>query len=213
VTSVTLGIDEPERLLARMKHMDRFPIWKVKIGTDAEESTLDLIRRTSPDRTVRVDANMGWTAADAPVRLDRIARFKLELLEQPCSRDDLDTLSKLKKAGVLPIVADESCVRPSDVERIADYVDGINIKLSKCGGIQEAGRMIAMARKCGLSVMLGCMIESSLGIAAAAQLGPQADWIDLDGHLLIANDPFSGLGGSDGHLTIGQRPGLGILPQ
>ncbi len=211
-TSMTLGIDKPDRILVKMAEIASFPIWKVKIGTDAESQTLALIREHAPNKTIRVDANMGWPANEALDRLHAIAPFDPELIEQPCAREDLATLRRLKDARVRPIVADESCVKPADVARVADSVDGINIKLSKCGGILEARRMIAAARARGLKVMLGCMIESSLGIAAAAQLAPAVDWIDLDGHLLIANDPFTGLGGENARLSIGRGPGLGVIP-
>jgi len=211
-TSITLGIDTPDRMLEKMAEIAAFPIWKVKIGTDAELDTLALVRKHAPDRVLRVDANMGWPAGQALHRLRAMAPFHPELVEQPCARDDLATLRQLKLARVCPIVADESCIRPADIPRIADAVDGINIKLSKCGGIREARRMIAAARARGLKVMLGCMIESSLGIAAAAQLAPAADWIDLDGHLLIAQDPFSGVGGERGCLAIARAPGLGVTP-
>jgi len=112
---------------------------------------------------------------------------------------------------IAPIVADESCLRPADVPRLAGVVDGINIKLNKCGGIREGRRMIDLARLFGLKVMIGCTSESSLGVAAAAQFAPLADWIDLDTHLLVTDDEFTGLGGQGGRLTIGAHPGLGII--
>ncbi len=210
LTSVTLGIDAPAIMHEKMREMAEFPIWKVKIGTDREGETLALIREHSPDRTLRVDANMGWSADDALTRLQRAREYRVELVEQPCRPDDRETLGCLKRARLCPIVADESCVRPADIPRIAECVDGINIKLSKCGGLLEARRMIRLAREHGLAVMLGCMIESSLGIATAAQLAPLADWIDLDGHLLLAAEPFTGLGGANGRLTIGAGPGHGV---
>ncbi len=211
-TSVTLGIDEAGRLVEKMREIAEFPIWKVKIGTELEDQTLRTIRAHAPGKVLRVDANMGWTAEDALPRLERAAAFGVELVEQPVRRDDLSTLASLKAAARCPIVADESCVRPTDIPRVAPAVDGINIKLSKCGGIREAHRMIRKAREHGLRVMLGCMIESSLGIAAAAQLAPIADWLDLDGHLLLRNDPFTGIGGARGRLQLGASPGLGVQP-
>jgi L-alanine-DL-glutamate epimerase-like enolase superfamily enzyme len=209
-TSFTLGIESPQALRARMDEVTAFPIWKVKIGTEAEAETLAMIRRHSPTRTLRVDANMGWRPDDALARLRRASEHGVELVEQPCRPNDVDTHGRLKRAGLRPIVADESCVRPADIPRIAGCFDGINIKLSKCGGIREARRMIDLARAHGLRVMLGCMIESSLGVAAAAQLAPLADWVDLDSHLLLADEPFEGLGGEGGRLTIGAGVGLGV---
>lgn len=212
-TSITLGIDSPELLRVKMAELASYPIWKVKVGGSTEEQTLAQVRRDAPDKIIRVDANTAWPADEALQRLARVAAFRVEFVEQPCRRDDLDTLRHLRESGLCQIVADESCVRPQDVPRLAGCADGINIKLSKCGGIVEARRMIAAARRCGLKVMLGCMIESSLGIAAAAQLAPMADWIDLDGHLLLAEDPFVGLGGEGGCLTIGRSAGFGVKPQ
>ncbi|MFO0971908.1 MAG: dipeptide epimerase [Phycisphaerae bacterium] len=212
-TSVTLGIDSPETLAAKAAELAGFPVWKVKIGTAAESETLALVRRLAPTQRIRVDANTGWTADDALERLRRVAAFDLELVEQPVRREDLDTLRRLRAAALCPIVADESCVVPADVPRVAGAVDGINIKLSKCGGITEARRMISAARSAGLRVMLGCMIESSLGISTAAQLAPLVDWLDLDGHLLISDDPFEGLGGAGGVLTPGRAVGLGVWPR
>jgi len=126
-----------------------------------------------------VDANMAWTVDRALEMLPVLARHRIEFLEQPLPADDHEGLRRLKRENVLPIIADESCVRPHDVLKIAGCVDGINIKLSKCGGIREGLKMIHLARASGLKVMLGCMIESSLGISAAAQLAPLADWLDL----------------------------------
>ncbi len=214
LTSYTIGIGSPEQTEAAARDAVGYPIWKVKVGTDTEEQTLALLRRIAPDRTIRVDANTAWPAADAPRRFDRVCRYDVELVEQPAARGDLDTLRRLRDLRRCPIVADESCVVPADVPRVASCVDGINIKLSKCGGIVQAREMIRLARAAGLKVMLGCMIESSLGIAAAAQLAPLADWLDLDGHLLLADDPFRGLGGEQaGRLTIGRAPGLGVTPR
>lgn len=136
----------------------------------------------------------------------------LSLVEQPVAADDHATLKRLRDLCLVPIIADESCVRPTDVPRLAGVVDGINIKLNKCGGIREARKMIHLARTLGLKIMLGCTSESAVGVAAAAQLAPLADWIDLDTHLLARDQPFTGLGGQAGRLTIGAAPGLGIRP-
>lgn len=210
-TSYTLGIDDPEQIEAKLEAAADYPILKIKLGSPRDARTLELVRRLAPAKTIRVDANTGWTLNEALSKLPQLAEFGVELVEQPLAASDLSGLKRLKELGTVPIVADESCVRPADVLRVAGHVDGINVKLSKCGGIREATKMIYVARAVGLKVMLGCMIESSLGIAAAAQLAPLADWLDLDGHLLLANDPFVGLGGKDGRLTVGQGPGLGVV--
>ena len=212
LTSFTIGIDTPEMVADKVRAADSYPIFKVKVGTPQGDAAFDAIRRIAPDKTIRVDANQGWTADEALARLPQLLEMGVEFVEQPVRADDLDGLRRLKKAAILPIVADESCERPSDVINLAGCVDGINIKLAKCGGINEARKMIHLARALGMKVMLGCMIESSLGIAAAAQLAPLVDWLDLDGHLLIRDDPFTGLGGAGGLLTIGASPGLGVSP-
>ena len=213
LTSFTIGMDEPDALADKVRAAGAYPILKIKVGSERDEENLSIIRRLAPDKIVRVDANTAWTAEAALARLPMLASFGVERLEQPVPREDIDGLRRLKEAAVVPIIADESCVRPSDVESLSDCVDGINIKLSKCGGIHEALRMIRLARRFGLRVMLGCMIESSLGVAAAAQLAPLVDWLDLDGHLLLEDDPFAGLGGAAGRLRLGVSPGLGVEPR
>ncbi|HWL92448.1 MAG TPA: dipeptide epimerase [Phycisphaerae bacterium] len=212
LTSFTIGIDTPEIIAAKVRAADAFPILKVKVGTPEGDAALKVIREIAPRKTVRVDANQGWTVEQALENLPRLKDLGVEFVEQPVAAGDLDGLRRLKQANILPIIADESCVRPADVVRLAGCVDGINIKLGKCGGIREAIKMIHLARGLGMKVMLGCMIESSLGIAAAAQLASLADWLDLDGYLLIREDPFMGLGGAAGRLSIGGGPGLGVLP-
>lgn len=210
LTSLTIGLDEPEAMAEKAARAASFPILKIKLGTPQDEEILTAIRRVAPNTTLRVDANMAWRAERAEHHLRLARRFDVEFVEQPVAADDLDGLERFKSLGICPIVADESCVRLNDVLRLKGRVDGINIKLSKCGGICEALRIIRAARGLGMKIMLGCMVESSLGIAAAVQLAPLADWLDLDGHLLLAHDPFTGIGGRDGRLTCGSRPGLGV---
>ncbi len=211
ITSFTIGIDDPDAIEAKTAEAAEFPVLKVKVGTDHDEQILSAVRRVAPDKTLRVDANAGWPPATAAERIRQLVPYGLELVEQPVEPGDNQALRRLCQLGIAPIVADESCVGPADVIPLAGCVDGINIKLSKCGGIREAIRMIHLARACGLKIMIGCMIESSVGIAQAAQLAPLADWVDLDGHLLIRNDPFEGIGGATGRLTLTDRPGLGVV--
>ncbi|MBK8269195.1 MAG: dipeptide epimerase [Planctomycetes bacterium] len=212
VTSFSIGIDTPQVVAEKTKAAAGFPIFKVKVGTPEGDIALKTIREFAPKKTVRVDANMGWTVEQALEQLPRLRELRVEFVEQPIAANDLEGLRRLKEAAIIPIVADESCVRPGDVLRLAGCVDGINIKLGKCGGIRPAMKMIHLARALGMKIMLGCMIESSLGIAAAAQLAPLVDWLDLDGHLLIKDDPFIGLGGQGGRLMIGGSQGLGVRP-
>ena len=212
LTSFTIGIDDPDGIAKRVRHASEYPILKVKVGAAADEEMPALVRKLAPDKIIRVDANTAWSSDEALERIERLVGCGVEFVEQPIPAGDNAALKRLKEASPCPIVADESCVRPADVLPLAGCVDGINIKLSKCGGIREALKMIHLARGAGLMVMLGCMIESSLGIAAAAQLAPLADWLDLDGHLLLSHDPFTGLGGRYGRLRIGTSPGLGVRP-
>jgi L-alanine-DL-glutamate epimerase-like enolase superfamily enzyme len=210
LTSFSIGIDEPDAVARKVRAAATYPILKLKLGTDRDEAILAAVRREAPDKRVRVDANGAWSVDEALAKLPMLARYGVEFVEQPIPPGDNAGLRRLREAEVCPIVADESCIRPADVPALAGCVNGVNIKLSKCGGIREGLRVLHAARACGLKVMLGCMIESSLGIAAAAQLAPLADWLDLDGHLLLAGDPFEGIGGAAGRLTIGVGPGLGV---
>jgi len=212
LTSYSLGIADPEETAELARSKSSYPIFKLKLGTEQDEELVARVHESAPRAVMRVDANMAWSVDRALEMLPVLQRYGVELLEQPLPAGDLEGLAVLKRRRVLPIVADESCVGPGDVLKVASCVDGINIKLSKCGGIRQGLKMIHIAQAAGLKVMLGCMIESSLGISAAAQLSPLADWLDLDGHLLLARDPFTGLGGEGGRLTPGGGPGLGVRP-
>lgn len=212
LTSFSLGIETDLGQLSEVvRQAAQYPILKVKLGTGQDEQILQTIRNEAPSATIRVDANMAWSVKRALEILPFLAEIGVEFVEQPLPADDLEGLRKLKSAGILPIVADESCVVLDDIPRVEGHVDGINIKLSKCGGIRRAHAMITSARAAGLRIMLGCMVESTLGIAAALQLAPLVDWLDLDGHLLLANDPFSGIGGESGVLRLSESPGLGVF--
>jgi L-alanine-DL-glutamate epimerase-like enolase superfamily enzyme len=211
LTSFTIGIDDLEVIARKVAEATTFPILKVKVGTDQDDAILATIRKVAPDKILRVDANCGWNSANVLDRCRQLARYDIELIEQPTPAGDHDALPAVRAAGIAPIIADESCVGVESVLACAGVFDGINIKLSKCGGIRRAIQMIHTARSVGLKIMLGCMVETSVGIAAAAHLAPTVDYIDLDGHLLLADDPFEGLGGHDGRLTLTDRPGLGIV--
>lgn len=213
LSSFTIGIDRPEIIEKKVVEAEAFPILKVKVGTPGDDQTLSAIRRVAPRKTLRVDANSGWTSANLLDRCRSVLAYDVELIEQPTAPGDDDALPALREAAHVPIIADESCHGVDDVRRCAGLFDGINIKLSKCGGIRQARLMIDAARSCGLKIMLGCMVETSVGIAASAQLASLADYLDLDGHLLMADDPFEGIGGAGGVLTLSDRPGLGVRPR
>lgn len=213
-TSFTIAITAPDELAARVREAAAYPILKVKLGTDRDLDIVRTIREVAPHATLRVDANAGWSVQQALRLIPQFAELGVELIEQPLPADDFDGFRVLKRARLpLPIIADESVKAPADVVRLADAVDGVNIKLMKTGGIQGALAAIQTARSCDLKIMLGCMVETSLGATAAAQLGGLVDWLDLDGPLLIANDPFTGLRFDGTRITLPDAPGLGVTPR
>jgi L-alanine-DL-glutamate epimerase-like enolase superfamily enzyme len=160
-----------------------------------------------------VDANSGWTRDQAVQLLPALAELGVEFVEQPLAADDVEGFRWLHDRSPLPIYLDESVCVSRDLPRFLGAVDGVNVKLAKTGGIAEAWRTIATARACGLAVMIGCMIETSLGITSAAHLAPLVDHLDLDGHWLLADDPFVGVGGGAGRLVLPAAPGLGVTPR
>lgn len=209
LTSFTLGIDRPEEMARKATLAREYPIFKVKIGTDHDVENLKAIREIS-QATIRVDANTAWTPKEAIRKIRQLEPFGIEFVEQPVQPHDLAGLKLIRQNVNVPIFADESCVTVKDIPLIADCVDGINIKLMKCGGLRQALEMIHVARAYNLQIMLGCMIESSVAITAAAQLSPLVDYADLDGHLLITNDPYRGVKVENGKLVLPESPGLGV---
>jgi L-Ala-D/L-Glu epimerase len=210
VSSFTIAIDETERMRERVREAADYPILKIKVGTPRDEAILSMIRDEAPTKAIRVDANTGWTVKQAIAALPMLEAFGIELIEQPLHPGDLDGMRAVCGASNIPIVADESCRTSADVPDLVGAADVINIKLAKCGSLREALRMIHCARAHHMKVMLGCMIESSLGIAAAMQIAPLVDYVDLDGAALLAADPFLGPGiDSDGTLRFNDSPGLG----
>jgi L-alanine-DL-glutamate epimerase-like enolase superfamily enzyme len=210
LTSFTIGIDTPEEMARGAREAGRqYPILKIKVGTPRDLENVRAIRDAT-DATLRVDANAGWTPKAAVQHIAALADYGVELVEQPVAAGDLEGLRFVRERSPLPIFADESCVTVDDVPRLAGVVDGINIKLAKCGGLRNALRMIATARAHHLRVMLGCMVSSSLAITAAAHLSPLVDYADLDGGLLLAADPFAGVRVEAGKLILPDAPGLGV---
>ena len=210
LTSFTIGIDTPERVRQKVAEAAEYPILKIKLGTDHDEDILRTIRAET-DKPIRVDANAGWSREQALDMLPVLKSYGVELLEQPLVPDDLEGIAAVRRASPgIPVVVDESCIVATDIPKVAGAVDGINIKLAKCGGLREALRMIATARAHGLLVMVGCMIETSIGITAAAQFTPLVDVADLDGAALTADDPFTGASIARGRITLPTGPGLGV---
>jgi L-alanine-DL-glutamate epimerase-like enolase superfamily enzyme len=209
VTSFTIGMDTPEIVELKVQEARDYAVLKVKMGSEDDRHVLETVRRVT-DRPIRVDANEGWTLEDALARLEWLHDMGVEFVEQPLPAGQIDEMRELKKRSPLPLVADESVGRAADIPRLVDAFDGINIKLMKCGGIGEALRMIHVARAHGMKIMLGCMVETSLAITAAAQIAPLVDFVDLDGNLLITNDPFVGAEVREGKLLLPAEPGLGV---
>lgn len=209
-TSFTLGIDTPEKVLEKLAEARDYSILKVKLGFENDMDIIAAVRENTT-ATLRIDANAGWTFDEAVEKMKALREMDVEFVEQPLAREDIDGHAKLKSQGILPIILDETIRTSGDIPRAAAACDGINIKLAKCGGLREAYRMIATARAHGLKVMLGCMIESSIGITAAAHLSPLADYLDLDGNLLVANDPYRGVISAFGEMLLPEGPGLGLV--
>ncbi len=209
-SSFTIGIADNDGLRKRVADAAQYPILKVKLGTDRDEEIVRVVRDAAPGKRIRVDANAAWTASRAVRMIDFLADHDIEFVEQPVAQHDIDGLRFVRARSKLPIVADESCIVATDIPKLAGAVDGINIKLAKCGSLREAMRMIHTARAFGMMVMAGCMIESSLGISAVAQLAPLLDTADLDGAALLADDPFTGAGIPAGRITLTDKPGLGV---
>lgn len=208
-TSFTIGIDAPEQMAKKALMAQEYPILKIKVGTRNDLDNLKAIRDVS-NAIIRVDANTAWTPKEAIKMINAMAPYAIQFVEQPVAAHDLAGLKLVRDNVPVPIIADESCVTMEDITHVAPCVDGINIKLMKCGGISHALKMIHAARACNLRVMLGCMIESSLAITAAAHLTPLVDYADLDGNLLIDNDPYVGVSVEHGKLILPNGPGLGV---
>jgi len=211
-TSFTIGLDTPEVVVRKVREASAYPILKVKLGSDDDREVLTAVRDTT-DRPIRVDANEGWTPAEALARLEWLAKMGVELVEQPLPAAMIAETRELRRLSPLPFYADESVHRAADIPPLAGAFDGINIKLMKCGGLNEALDMIAVARAHGMKIMLGCMIESSIAITAAAHISPLVDIADLDGNLLLDHDPYVGATVKDGRLVLPDGPGLGVKPR
>jgi L-Ala-D/L-Glu epimerase len=209
MTSFTIGIASIEETLAKVREAAHMPILKVKLGAGHEIETIEAIRAIFRG-AIRVDANEGWTPEQAVELLRELARFDLEFCEQPVPAGHPEQLRFVRERSPIQILADEDSVVPDDVARLAGCVDGINVKLVKCGGMREAARMIGLARGHHLKVMIGCMIESSVLSTAAAHLTPLADYADIDGPLLIQDDPFEGVMYEGAQLRLPDAPGLGV---
>jgi L-Ala-D/L-Glu epimerase len=211
-TSYTIGIDTIAGTRDRARRASEFRALKIKVGGAEDLARLEAVRSES-EAPLRVDANEGWTLEDARELIPALLELGVELVEQPFPAADLESFRALREFEPRPpVVVDEGCHDLRDVAPAADYADAVNVKLAKSGGLREAVRMIHAARALGLQVMLGCMVESELGVAPAAAIASLVDWVDLDGHLLLADRPFEGLRLERGHVLPSERPGLGVAP-
>ncbi len=212
-TAFTIAIDTPDGMARMAQQISGYPIIKIKLGSDDDETRVRAIREARPDARLLIDANAGWSYAEALVNIPALTRYNLELIEQPLARECIEEMGQLQAICPVPIVADESVQSLSDVERLAAAgVQGINLKLMKLGGLTPAVAILKRAHELGLRIMLGCMIETSIGVTAMAHLMAYAEWLDLDPPILITNNPFEGVR-YDEHafVTLPDRPGIGAV--
>jgi L-Ala-D/L-Glu epimerase len=211
VSSFTIGISTRDELREKVEEVRSLPVIKIKLGSNADiEAVRYIAART--EATLRVDANCAWS--DAPV--DRLSRelkeLRVEFIEQPLPPQEDERMTAVLEASELPILADESCISPEDIERMPGRFSGFNIKLVKCGGLTPALRMLRRGQELGLKMMVGCMLESSVLISAGLVIAQQTDYADLDGNWLIAKDPFTGMESDNGRISVKDLPGLGVCP-
>jgi L-Ala-D/L-Glu epimerase len=210
LTTFSIGIDTPEVTREKVREASGFPVLKVKVGLDTDEATIEAVRSVT-GKPLRVDANEAWTDKETAIRrIEWLASRGVEIVEQPMPAAMLEETAWVRERSPVPVFADEACLRSPSIPALAGAYDGVNVKLDKAGGLREAVRMVHTARACGLRVMIGCMISSSASTTAAAHLSPLVDFADLDGHLLVSNDPWEGVAVRDGRLMLPDRPGLGL---
>ena len=208
-SSYTIGIDTIDKMVAKLRERPGWSVYKIKLGTPDDVHIVRELRRHT-DAVFRVDANCGWTAEEA-IEMSRVLQdLNVEFIEQPLpAAADRDDVRRVFDGSVLPIIADESCVAEADVDRCHGQFHGINVKLCKCGGLTPAVRMLRNARSLGMKTMVGCMVETSVAISAAAQLLPLLDYADLDGAVLLKQDPATGVRVEQGHFHLSKQPGCG----
>ena len=212
LTTFSIGIDTPEITRQKVREAEAYPVLKVKVGLSTDEPTIEAVRSVTK-KPLRVDANEGWTDKEEALRkILWLETQGVEMIEQPLPAAMIEETRWLRDRVHIPIFADEACLHASDIPKLAEAYDGVNVKLDKAGGILQGYREILIARALGLKTMLGCMISSSVSVTAAAQLSPLVDFADLDGNLLIGNDPYQGVTVKDGKLILPAAPGLGVRP-
>lgn len=217
-TARTIGITSPRQAEAQAARLvrDGFSVLKIKAGSPDPADDLErvrAVRAAAPHARLLLDPNGAWTVATTERLLPRLAELGIEAVEQPIAPGDPEALASLAERSPLPVIADEDAVGYEDARRLAGRVQGINVKLAKCGGVSAALRIAELIAGSGTELMLGCLTASTLGIAPAVHLANHALWIDLDGHLLLAHDPWTGIGGADGTVRVSRHPGLGVRPR
>lgn len=212
LTTFSIGIDTPEITRQKVREAEQYPILKIKVGLSTDEPTIEAVRSVTK-KPLRVDANEGWKDKEEAVRkINWLESQGVEFVEQPMPAEMLEETRWVRSRVHIPIIADEACLNVAAIPKLVDAYDGVNVKLDKCGGPQQALRMIQIAKSLGLKTMLGCMVSSSVSVTAAAHISPLVDYADLDGNLLIGNDPYSGVTVEKGKLILPNRPGLGLKP-
>ena len=210
ITTFSIGIDTPDLTRAKVREAGDYPVLKIKVGLDSDEATVEAVRSVTK-KPLRVDANEGWKDKEEAVRkINWLESQGVEFVEQPMPAAMLEETRWVRSRVHLPIIADEACLGASAVPQLVNSYDGVNVKLDKCGGVLEAKRTIDIAKALGMKTMLGCMVSSSVSVTAAAHLSPLVDYADLDGNLLISNDPFTGVQVRKGKLILPEGPGLGL---
>jgi len=210
-STISIGIDTVEGTLARMAKFPGTQVFKIKVGYDGDVDRLEQIAARSGKR-LRVDANGGWDPQSALDNVRRLNELGIEVIEQPLPIEHHDHLARLREISTAPIFVDEGCRTAADVPKYAGAVDGVNVKLMKCGGVGPALEIVAVARALGLELMLGCMLECAVGVTAAAHLAGMFDYLDLDSHLLLADDPYRGMTHENGLIKLPSGVGAGVVP-
>ena len=208
LTDFTIGIDSIDTMVEKMKEQP-WPVYKIKVGVPGDMEMVAALRKHTTS-VFRVDANAGWNVKEALQKIMVLSELGVDIVEQPLAKDDWEGMKVLYDQSPIALMADESCVGEADVEKCQGHFHGINIKLTKCGGITPARRMIAKARQLDMKVMIGCMNESAIGTAAIAQLGPTVDYLDMDGTLLLAEHNGKGVEFDFGKIIYNNLPGLGV---
>jgi L-alanine-DL-glutamate epimerase-like enolase superfamily enzyme len=207
-----MGIDKADVIRQKVKEAEAYPVLKIKVGLDNDEEVISAVRSVTK-KPLRCDANEGFKSKEQAVeKINWLEKQGVELIEQPLPAASLADMNWIRKRVQIPVIADEACLHPTDIPKLAEHFDGVNVKVDKCGGLLEAWRMINIARSLNLKVMIGCMVSSSVAITGAAQLSPLVDYADLDGNLLISNDPYHGVLVRNGKLILPAGPGLGLKP-